>query len=144
MIPDIKNRKPLNILSIDPGETSGLALFLRGELHSSFHLKINDLEEIKQLLTGGSGFDYIIIESFRIYAHKAKSLTNDPMITPKIIGKLEEWFKGYKIVYQSASQAKGFFTNDRLKEMGLYVSNRHERDAIRHALYGLYFNKEVI
>jgi hypothetical protein len=145
VIPDISKRKPLNILSIDPGETSAFAFFVEGNYWRSWHVRYEELSihRIKDEYPPWAEFDYIIIESFRIYAHKAKSLTNDPMLTPKIIGKLEEWFKGYKIVYQSASMAKGFFTNDRLKEMGLYVKNKHERDSIRHGLYFLYFGKEI-
>jgi hypothetical protein len=142
MIPDISKCKPLNVVAFDPGILTGIAYFREGLLHTTEHLSLEDLS-MEYVAYQHYPLDYVIIESFRIYAHKAKSLTNDPMITPKIIGKLEEWFKDYKIVYQSASMAKGFFTDKRLKEMGLYVKNKHERDAIRHSLYALYFNKEV-
>lgn len=144
MIPDISKRKNLTLVAFDPGVTTGVATFENGEYRNSYHLNETDLEKFcKARLKWSPQPDYIIIESFRIYAHKAQSLINDPMVTPQIIGKLKVWFDGYTIVEQSAAQAKGFFKAERLKEMGIWPKNRHERDAVKHALFGLYFNKEV-
>lgn len=145
MILDKSKCKPLSIITFDPGKITGVAYFEKGELtyHKAYQEDcLSDVFFMPPLMEGRKDIT-VIIESFRLYSHKVESLTNDDLLTPQIIGRLKEWFKDFPIIMQSAAQAKGFFTNQRLKEMDLYVKNRHCRDAVRHGLYGLYFNKEV-
>lgn len=116
-------------------------MFLEGEYLSSLHLHQKELRDFC-LAQKICKWDYIIIEKFTLYPHKAKALINDPMLTPQIIGKIKEWFEGFKIVEQSAQVGKGFWTDTKLKAAGIWPHNRHERDAVRHALQFLYFGKE--
>jgi len=44
------------------------------------------------------------------------------------------------IVMQGASEAKGFWTNFKLAQLGLHGGSRHEMDALRHLLKFMTFN----
>jgi hypothetical protein len=64
--------------------------------------------------------------------------------TIRIIGAIEYACSKLKIplVKQMAHMAKGFVTDDKLKEWCLWKGiNKHARDSIRHAIYFLLFNK---
>ncbi len=138
--------KPLNILSIDPGEKTGVARFAKGDFISSHTFTERELKGYCQTLVSlRSYLDYVVIEEFRLRSNKAKSLSNQVLYTPQLIGKLQEWCDGMRIVYQPSSVANGkrFFTVDKLKAMGLKWNSIHERDAITHGLFALTFNKEI-
>lgn len=51
--------------------------------------------------------------------------------------------KGSRVVVQSAADAKGFATDERLRSWGMYVTPEHARDAMRHAVLYATKNREV-
>lgn len=144
---DVRNLpiKPLTVVSIDPGERSGISLWVKGGLIEAYTLNENFLRKECMRVKEMYFLDYIVIEEFRLRSNKAKSLSNQILYTAQLIGKLQEWFSGIPIVYQSPGIANGkrFFTVDKLKALGLRWNSIHERDAITHGIYALTFNKEI-
>lgn len=92
--------------------------------------------------------DHLICEDFE-YRNRARAGLD---LTPvKIIGVVELWaapsqiaFGGQTrsedVYFQKASQGKGHFTDDKLKELGIYKKGtNHGRDACRHFMHWLQF-----
>jgi hypothetical protein len=103
---------------------------------------------------------YVVCENYRVYAHKLERHSNSQVETLRLIGGIDlicsmtmhisllcdAWFScdEYKdehaipITYQMAAQAKGFITDERLKDWDFWKPGmKHSRDAIRHGLYFL-------
>lgn len=147
----------IKILSFDPGVTTGYAIF-------EFP---NDLETIpldgtsqKFLCEGGElkkynefrkifkkdRIDLVVIESFKLYPHKAKAKTLSNFPTVEIIGviKFLSFINNIPLIEQGANTKK-FYDNKKLRMCGLFERGQspHLRDAYRHALYAFDFNSEV-
>ncbi|MBT9169231.1 MAG: hypothetical protein DDT19_02585 [Syntrophomonadaceae bacterium] len=138
---------PARLLVIDPGETTGVAIFNKGQI-----------EVVKQLTGGWAGMvqelneiftvlrpTYVVVEDYKVYAHKTKDHTWSSLFTPKLIGAIEALctLQGIQPVMQMAS-CKQFVTNDKLRAWNMYVPGQpHARDAIRHSCYFLLFNKDI-
>lgn len=143
---------PSRVLCLDPGETTGWCLFDRGELV--------DFGQIRTVIkvTMGKKEDkfvawgtleklfqdthptHIVCENYRVYAHKLERHSNSEIHTVRLIGGIDYLAHKLEIplVYQMASQAKGFVTDDRLKAWDFWQPGmRHARDAIRHGIYWL-------
>lgn len=98
--------------------------------------------------------DIIVIESYRLFGHKAKEQTGSSLETPQLIGYMEMVAYEFKIpvVFQDPS-TKSRHTDDILIKSGVIekrgnkyfykgeLTNLHKRDALRHALYYLRKNK---
>lgn len=159
--------KDLLIIAIDPGDAHvgiyiwwrvvGIPIYDYAQYERTKNLS-NDLAYLEGLITKTSllveeGTEKVlIIEKYLNYASSAgiKSFKNNP--TSELIGVLQlaGTKENFKIVMQSASQAKNW-TNKRLNRLGLinfcgtkhcvegkYIPH-HTLDAYRHFIY--YFNK---
>jgi hypothetical protein len=136
-------KPPEKLLAIDPGETTGVAYFINGELIKTAQLtSIIAIEEaILDFLP-----DMLIYEDYRIYPAKLKSHSFSEIPTLKIIGAIEYVCEKYhiKTIKQLATMAKGFCNSYKLKEWGYWAKGeQHSRDAIRHGCYFLLFGKEA-
>lgn len=135
------------LVAIDPGETTGICRF-----------EGPNLVDARQLVTDEPGIgaarvrdyineshpEYVIMESYRVYAWKTEDHTWNSMHTSQLIGAIKylcsEMRPSIPVVMQSAQIAKGFVTDDKLKAWGLWIKGqKHARDAIRHAVYYLLF-----
>ncbi len=133
------------ILCLDPGETTGVAVF-----HDQ-HLVVVGQIRTKNLKLAGEDFErllekhkphIVVVEDYRVYSWKTKQHEWSALYTPKLIGFIEGFLAMYPLpmVKQMAHQAKYFCTDDRLKEWDFYVKGQpHARDAIRHGCYYLLF-----
>ena len=129
------------VLGVDPGGTTGWAalkadtIVAKGEIDGWDGL----LEVIKNQKP-----NVIVFDEFRLYPWKAKHKSWSSFIEVEVIGVLKFLAKhfGIKAVGQGA-QHKKFFNDRRLKQMGLYSSSPHIRDAIRHALYYMEFGRNA-
>lgn len=86
--------------------------------------------------------ELIVCEEYRVYAWRAKQHSWSNIPTLRLIGGLQMLCtqRDIPIIFQSAQQAKGFSTDEKLKAWDLYqVRKRHANDAIRHAVYWLVF-----
>jgi hypothetical protein len=133
----IKNR-PNKLLALDPGDTTGVSIWIKGSLRTATTMR-RDLLLFKRVIEHFAP-DIIAMESYRIYAHKTNQHTHSDVPTLRLIGAIELIAEMQRpaipIVFQSASQAKGFVTDQKLEAWGLYDGiNKHARDSIRHAVY---------
>jgi hypothetical protein len=152
-----KNVVPYNgrILALDPGETTGYCCFDHDAINETI-----DMVECDQIPTWPERecatnlrilLDHVkpsevIWESYRIYDWKSDDHKWSPVNTTQVIGCI--WTHCHlrdlrTLTAQSAQNAKGFWTDDRLIEFGLYIKGlRHGRDAMRHALHFLCFGSK--
>lgn len=133
------HKAPAKLLCLDPGETTGWAVFERGELTDwgqSATLKqgwsaIHDLfEEVKPT--------HVVFENYRVYQHKLSQHANSEVYTLRLIGVIEYlcYMQELENHTQMASTAKGFCKDSKLKEWGYWQPGmKHARDAIRHGCY---------
>lgn len=131
---------PEKLFAIDPGETCGYAVFWYGDLHRAEQDK-----DITKYIFGYKPY-ILVYEDYKIYPGKLKSHSFSDIPTLKVIGAIEYIChkEGIKVIKQLASTAKGFCTNEKLKEWGFYEKGKpHANDAIRHGCHCLLFNKEL-
>ena len=133
------------ILSLDPGGTTGVALFEVTEEDA-------ELIWVKQIEGGLQGFlnfhwdvlegmniDKIIAESFTL----REGIYGADLSPVYIIGALEALYPTTEIVYQEP-KLKPLVDNERLKKMGLYLTSKpHGMDAVRHGIIYLRNNKHL-
>ncbi len=132
-------------LGIDPGKTTGFcwAIITDKIVFMPFQQEFS-LFEMYELLTSDLGTldeSYVIYESFQYRNQSRKGLDLTPV---KLIGVIElvEQLLGNRVHFysQTAATGKAFYSNDRLKQMGLYVpSTPHGLDAMRHVLQSMTF-----
>jgi len=154
------SRLPRYIIGLDPGETTGVSVWVRptpdpgdpdGEYTvSTFQINTSIIEwgvdKLNLLLrpTLPVGSTLVIAESFRIYSWKAKTLSWNSLLTPRLIGCIETLcrLRSLPLCQQSAQQGKGFVTDERLERWNLYIpGKRHGMDATRHVCQALLFQE---
>ena len=127
------------ILSIDPGGTTGVAIYESGQFRS---LEIPDGKAAFYRWFGGitDSADLedltVVCESFTIpTATASKSRQDDPYM---ILGYLSGWclLHSVPLHVQSPGQAKSFSTDSKLRRIGWYEGTKggHANDAARHLL----------
>lgn len=136
----------MKIIGIDPGETTGLAVcyidapLIQWEFEQigpqEHHLQLSDFLEAHYP-------NKIVYERFENRGNQAARL-----VSCEYIGVIKRYdqahHKHQELIVQSASQAKGFWTNDKLKACFLYKTNlKHAMDATRHVLYYLMQSKQL-
>lgn len=135
-----------SILVFDPGHTTGWATFHGTVLTNSGQI---DTDEIGKVITNAGPLfqtyapKIVVMEDYRVYSWKQKQHVGSEMLTTRVIGALEILAIQSLVPTmkkQPASVAKGFCTDDKLKEWGYYKpGERHARDAIRHGCYYILF-----
>jgi len=140
---------PQRLLSIDPGETTGYAIFRDGELYETEQLTVK--KDGLQLLHHAFRehyFDYVVIEDYRIYPNKLRQHVLNDVFTVKVIGAIEFMFairetnRPLRITYQMASLPQGFVTKEKIKQWEMWtVAKIHARSAVVHGAYYLLFGR---
>lgn len=131
------------LLAVDPGETVGWAVFDNLALAEAGQFSVINLEAFDAFLTAKRP-DHMVIENYRVYASKAARHVGSEVNTAQYIGILKFLADMYQVPYtlQMAHQAKGWVSDARLHQLGLFqVGRRHANDAIRHGVYYLLFAK---
>jgi hypothetical protein len=138
----------MKIIGIDPGETTGIAICDTDELPhwrwkfdqlgpEEHHLELSDLLEMLYP-------SRIVYERFENRGNQAARL-----VSCEYIGVIKRYaqahYRHQEVIVQSASQAKAFWTNDKLKAILLWKGNdlKHAMDATRHVLYYLMQSKQL-
>lgn len=138
---------PPRLLCLDPGETTGWALYEHGKLTSAGQVATKDSWNIISDLFEEKNPTHVVYENYRVYSHKLDRHAFSEVYTLRLIGVIEFLCDVvYRIPYdnQMAQQAKGFVTDEKLKHWGYYnMGPKHARDAMRHGVYYLLFNKEL-
>lgn len=136
-----------NVLALDPGGTTGWALFIPeirsvqcGQIVGQHHL------ELHYHMSGRTIFKdnlyEIVYESFQFRQFSGFDKSKVELDSVEYIGiiKLYSQATGTPIYSQTASVAKHFVSDDKLKRLGWYSRTAgmvHARDALRHLLYRL-------
>lgn len=88
----------------------------------------------------------VVVEEYFLYASKAQDQINSRMETCRLLG-LIQWHcykKNYPIFFQRASEVKNRWGDDLLrKRLELPKVNRHEMDAVRHAMHYYTFRNDL-
>lgn len=134
------------LVSIDPGEHTGLAFWDRG------HYLFGEMV----LLDGFVWSDVfrqiekfcpkvLVMEDFRLYPWKAKEQSWSQLKTPQLIGVIKYWAFQHRIplVLQPAS-IKTNYPDAYLTKLSNSATIIHVRDSIRHGLYYLEKNGSTI
>lgn len=143
----VKNPFAGKLLCFDPGQTTGWALFENSKLIKCGQLATYPVKNCIVSLTkfiNEIAPDYVVIEEYRVYAHKAEDHAQNDMHTSRLIGALEYYLVITSIGYEmrGAGLAKGFATDEKLRDWNFWqVGERHARDAIRHGVYFLCHGK---
>lgn len=144
----------MRVVALDPGETSGVAwIDLAGkDLREPIHKYVARMAEWTEVVGLANSeneaamaiyriiewweADVLVCESFRVRVGETSA---DPRALSPVrinakVGLAVSLYKpGVQIVEQSASQAKGVITDERLKRWGLWVEGHKDaRDALRH------------
>ncbi len=134
------------VLALDPGHTTGYAVFEDYELLEAGEIDTSSMESaVKEidLLIGLWAPHTVVMEDYRIYKWRAKHHIGSDMLTTRVIGCIETICiqeSVHNIFKQPAHIAKGFCTNAKLKEWGFYQSgDKHASDAVRHGCYYILF-----
>lgn len=145
----LKGAQP-RVVALDPGETTGACYFLGPDIQDARQIATKEMplaavavrEYIQDMFGGHGPLDAVVIEEYRVYSWKAEDHSWQSMHTSRLIGAVQLIChdKGVPLFQQSAQNAKGFCTDDKLQAWGLWQKGeRHARDAIRHAVYHMLF-----
>ena len=143
----VKNPWPGRLISLDPGGTTGYAIWDNSQLVECGQLPTHTVKGAVPFLE--EWFDIkckhhrdclAIMEEYRVYSWKTDDHAQSTMHTSRLIGALESAFIRRRIGYvtQGAGTAKPFATDAKLKAWDFWQKGeRHARDAIRHGVYFL-------
>jgi len=125
------------IVAFDPGGTTGWKGFDTSErkFHGGFlgpdphHVELDGF--LNSVAPGK-----VVLESFQYTAGR-----NLELISVEYIGIIKLWCAKNAVPLKkfTSSQGKGFWDDDKLRRVDLYVVNKHIRDATRHLLQFLSF-----
>lgn len=136
------------VLALDPGKTTGYAFATYADerlriIPGQYGFTLFSLHNLVENLPHQS-WVHIIYEDF---AYRNVSRAGLDLTPVKMIGMIE-WSQQFDIATncgrnyykQTASQGKGFFDNDKLKQLGIYVPGmKHGMDAVRHLMHWVRF-----
>lgn len=128
-------------LAIDPGDTSGWAEFNElGDLAGYGQVREHEFNDFLNEHVH-SGLTAIIVEDYKLYAHKAKAQSWSRMSTSKKIGKIEILadLKGVKVILQPANNKSiGYMWGGIEPPSNHSIS--HQYDAYAHGVFWLQKN----
>lgn len=143
----VKNPDPRKFISLDPGGTTGYAIWDECKLVTAgqhYTTPVYDsIQWLKQFFDDWNPA-FLVVEEYRVYAHKVDDHAQNDMHTSRLIGAIEclAALKGIPLVMQGAGLAKGFVKDDKLETWDFWRrGEKHARDALRHGAYYLCFGK---
>ena len=122
------------VVAVDPGGTTGLAMYSPSEGMSATQGK--PYEIIEWIGDSLDAIDIVYCERFTISQQTLKKSREGSNVAIETIGIIR-WLcsrAGIRFVEQTPGEAKGFATNDKLRAMGWLKLPDHARDAARHLL----------
>lgn len=138
------------LLAVDPGETTGVAVFDHNQEKTSliYAAQIDTWPLNNAVPNLGRLLDYspkhIVCEAYHVYSWKLDQHKFSEVPTIQIIGCLRTLAiqRGTGVSFQTAQVGKGFSTDKKLEFWDLYLTGLvHARDSIRHGCHYLLFNE---
>lgn len=147
--------------NFDEGKgTTGWAIYENGKLEEFGDIKASDFGDQEQYwqfhaqLIKYKEVNKVVLESYKLFSHKAQSQSWSAMETPQLIGFLRMfcWGKGIECDMQNPADKKRV-ADDQLVKLGVFEkkgnkhtcmglsTNLHMRDAIRHGFYYYRFGR---
>jgi hypothetical protein len=140
---DVIRDVPDRLLSVDPGHTTGYALWVRGKLTGFGQLSTLERPLVLRDLVQRRKPTYVVFEAYQIYSWKLDQHAFSDVPTLRLIGALELICLERDIPYSSltAQQSKSFVTDEKLKAWSMFQTStkRHANDAIRLGAHFLIF-----
>lgn len=135
----------LSILTLDPGGTTGWLFaigtqpFTTGEIGpEEHHVELAKFLQYTNNVAKYNGTEFVVIcEPFE-YRKSDEEREKIEYISAEYVGVTKYYCRFNNVTYieQQASTVKQFFTDEVLKDLGVWVpGSRHRRDAIRHYFY---------
>lgn len=144
--PDFDPRSSGTVLCLDPGHTTGFAVFSAGTLEVAGEWSTESpatlAEQIERINEDVYSLDRIVFEEYRVRGNKVREHIGSEVLTIQHVGAIRVTGDrlGLALSKQSAGMAKGFATDAKLRRWGLYQrGKRHANDAVRHGCYYLLF-----
>lgn len=143
------------LLSLDPGETTGWAVWrsytgeeitLLGQGQIPTWPIERCVEEMTRLFESYPHIKHVVHETYAIYEWKSSDHSWSQVPTVQVIGSILTLCVQRQLTYssQTAQIAKNFCTDDKLKYWDVYEKGlRHSRDAVRHGIYFLLFRPDL-
>jgi hypothetical protein len=133
----------MRCLAVDPGATTGVALWLSGPKPATYQLPVNDAVDLCLGLLQGQPATLVVCETF-VPRPGAKSWQPDAIET---LGFLRHTARQqrHKFELQSPADAKRFSTDVKLRKLDWYKTTEggHINDALRHLLLALVRHDEI-
>ena len=146
----IKNPFPGVLLTLDPGQTTGYAIWYDSKFIGCGQANTSTIKGsilgFTTWITSTVKPNAIVMEEYRVYAHKTEDHAQNDMHTSRLIGAMEYYCALKDIPYrvQGAGIVKNWATDDKLKVWDMWIKGeRHARDAIRHGIYFLHHGKPL-
>lgn len=138
----------LFIVALDPGETTGWASFSPSHERDGYKSGEWHYDQVWEGITAPQVFNKpitrLVYESFKLREANPHAVNLTPVEVIGVI-KLAARIHKIKLVPQTPSEGKGFWSDDRLKEFQLYKAGKpHANDAMRHLLHYLHFNDDLM
>lgn len=141
---------PTRLLALDPGETTGAAIFNSTSFIRGAQLNTADpqgaLNSLNEIFFQADP-TIVVMEEYRVYGHKLAQHVGSSLSTPRLIGMIETLCHQRGIPYhkQGANLAKGFVKNDHLRAWNMWsVSMKHALDATRHGCYFILYPPKTV
>lgn len=144
-----KRIMPPLIISLDPGDHVGWAIFEQGKRKiSGMHFTkentyTSNLDFVWNLIVGTQPTG-VVCERYKIFASMTGEHSNSDVPTLRLIGAIEQTCRqnGIPLAMQMPGEAKQFITSDKLNILleGYKIptgQGMHEEDAIKHGFYYL-------
>jgi len=138
-----------SLLALDPGETTGWALFSDGKLEICGQISSSGTQGLVDVTNFVMEVQprLVICEGYKVYDWKRDQHVWSDLYTVRLIGAIEVTCAKMCIPvrFQMAQTGKSFCSDAKLKAWGYWqVGERHARDAIRHGCHWLLFGKETL
>lgn len=136
------------IVAFDPGETTGMAIWLPWKPNELVLKQVRTPEVVEGYLAIKAEMPntdikmHAVMEDYRVYGWKADDHKWAGLHTPQLIGALKIMLHHYDATVQMrmAQQAKQWATDEKLKFWGCYNAGmKHARDAQRHLITTLFY-----
>ena len=133
----------MKFISLDPGGTTGICegYFNNGELKLAPSQATFDHIELYEKLRA-FGPNEIVCEDFEYRRGNAKP--DVVLVSLELIGVVKLYSQQHysTLTMQKASTGKGYFSDEKLRQAGIYVKGKqHARDATRHLMHWWTFGR---
>ncbi len=126
---------PIFYLSIDPGKSNGITGY-DAKCYLQFMWTIHEADLV-EFLECFKRTSLTVIESYRVYSHKATQHVNSDLITSRVIGRVEHWAEsnGITLMPQAASVKTTGYKWAGKKPLPKSNPMNHALDAHVHFIY---------